>query len=58
MAAAKKAKGPKFPGKVERMEMAKKQDKTELEIYLELCAKFGREPAASAAKRAKQLKAA
>ena len=52
----KKQKSAKMPGKAERMAIAKKNGQAELEVYLDLCKKFGRKPAASAAARAKALK--
>ena len=45
-----------MPGKVERMALAKKEGKSELEIYLGLCKKFHRKPAESAVARHKALK--
>jgi len=54
----KKQKAAKMPGKAERMAVAKKNGHSELEVYLDLCKKFGRKPAASAAARAKALKEA
>jgi hypothetical protein len=54
---AKKAKAPKMPGKTERLAIAKKEGKSELEVYLDLCKKFGRKPAESAVARAKALTA-
>ena len=44
-----------LPSKEERMKMAKKAGKSELEIYLEACKKIGRKPAASAVKRAAEV---
>ena len=44
-----------MPGKEERLALAKKEGKSELEIYLGLCKKFHREPAKSAVKRAKAV---
>lgn len=52
----KKQKPAKMPGKAERMAIAKKNGWAELEVYLDLCKKFGRKPAASAVVRAKALK--
>jgi len=42
-----------MPGKEERLALAKKEGKSELEIYLGLCKRFHRKPAASAVKRRK-----
>jgi len=56
LAVVKKAKAPKMPGKTERLAIAAKEGTSELEVYLELCKKFGRTPAASAVKRHKALK--
>ena len=47
-----------MPGKTERLTIAKKEGKSELAIYLELCNKFRRKPAHSAVARHKALKAA
>jgi hypothetical protein len=41
----KQAKGESMPGKTERLAIAKKEGKSELEIYLDLCKKFHRKPA-------------
>ena len=49
-------KAPKIAGYAERLAIAKKKGTSELSVYLELCEKAGRKPAASAVKRAKALK--
>ena len=52
----KKQKPAKMPGKAERMAVAKKNGHSELKVYLDLCKKLGRKPAASAVVRAKAPK--
>lgn len=53
---SKQTKKESMPGKAQRLAIAKKEGKSELAVYLELCKKFGRKPAESAAARAKALK--
>ena len=50
---SKQTKKESMPGKTERLAIAKKEGKSEFEIYLALCKKFGRKPAESAVARAK-----
>jgi len=44
----------KMPSKAERTKIAKKKGQTELQVYIGLCKKFGRKPAASAVARVKK----
>jgi len=48
---SKEAKKESMPGKAKRLAIAKKEGKSELAVYLELCKKFGRKPADSAVAR-------
>jgi hypothetical protein len=52
---SKETKKELMPGKTERLAIAKKEGKSELAIYLELCKKFHRKPADSAVARHKAL---